>query len=153
AINVDGAGVAYLPHESLAAVAEVANRPVVIDVESSLGHGATGGFLARPGLVGEETARIVLRILNGESPSAIPITHADFIKPMFDGRQLQRFGISENQLPPGSEVRFRSPSVWVQHRNLVIAALVLFALQTAVAGALLIERRHRRRTEALLKDS
>ena len=31
AINVDGAEVAYIPREALAAVAEVANRPIVID--------------------------------------------------------------------------------------------------------------------------
>ena len=57
AVNVDGAGVAYLPHESLAAVAAAANRPIVIDVETSIGHGGTGGFISHPTLVGQETAR------------------------------------------------------------------------------------------------
>ena len=48
AINVDGAGVAYIPREALAAVAEVANRPIVIDVETSVGYGSTGGLVLAP---------------------------------------------------------------------------------------------------------
>ena len=31
---------------------------------------------------------------------------------MFDWRQLQRWGIDESRLPPGSEIRFRVPTVW-----------------------------------------
>ena len=153
AVNVDGAGVAYLPHESLAAVAEAANQPVVIDVETSIGHGGTGGFVSHPVLIGQETARIVLRILAGEKPSDIPITEGDFIKPVFDWRQLKRFGISESSLPPGSDIRFREPGVWEQHRELVLATLLIFALQTAFAAALLIQRRRRRHAEVLLKES
>src|SRR5262245_32724324 len=37
AINIDGAGVAYRPHEALASIAEVANRPIVIDVDTNMG--------------------------------------------------------------------------------------------------------------------
>ena len=53
AINVDGAGVAYIPREALAAVAEVANRPIVIDVETSIGYGGTGGLVSHPDLIGQ----------------------------------------------------------------------------------------------------
>ena len=108
AINVDGAGVAYIPREALAAVGRrAANRPIVIDAETSVGYGGAGGLVTRPHLVGQQTAQIVLRIFNGERPSEIPITVGEFVKPVFDWRQLQRFGISESRLPPGSEVRFR----------------------------------------------
>ena len=37
-------GVTYIPRDALAAVAEVANRPIVIDTETTIGYGATGGF-------------------------------------------------------------------------------------------------------------
>src|SRR5215475_1519127 len=143
AVNVDGAGVAYLPHESLAAVAEVANRPVVIDVETSVGHGGTGGLVSHPALVGRETAQIVLRILSGERPRDIPITEGDFIKPVFDWRQLQRFGISESQLPPRSEVRFRQPGLWEQYRGTMIAIALAMLLQATLIIGLLLQR-HRR---------
>jgi PAS domain-containing protein len=50
-------------------------------------------------------------------------------------------------------VLFKEPSIWDQHRNLVLATLVIFALQSAFVGALLIQRRRRKRAEALLKES
>src|SRR5262245_50919553 len=147
AINVDGAGVAYLPHESLAAVAAAANRPVVIDVETNVGHGGTGGFVSHPVLIGEAAARIVLRILGGEKPADIPITEGDFIKPVFDWRQLQRFGISEASLPPGSDIRFRQASLLQQYRWELTATTAALLLQAAVITSLLLERRRRRAAE------
>ena len=57
---------------------------------------------------------------------------------------MQRWGLRESNLPPGTIVMFKDPSIWDQHRNLVLAVLSIFALQTAFAGALLIQRRSRR---------
>ena len=151
AINVDGAGVAYIPREALAAVAEVANRPIVIDVETSVGYGSTGGLVSRPHLIGQQTARIVLRIFNGERPSEIPITVGEFVKPVFDWRQLQRFGISESRLPPGSEVRFREFSLWERYRWQMIAIFFALLLQAALIGWLLFEHHRRRIVEMKLR--
>ena len=126
-VTLDGAGVAYIPHEGLAAFAEVANRPIVIDAETNIGHGGAGGFVTTPVPVGEAAARLALRILDGEDVSKIPVTTGDFTRPVFDWRQLQRFGISESRLPPGSEIRFRPPSLWDQYRWQMIAMLLRLA--------------------------
>ena len=150
-INVDGAGVAYIPREALAAVAEVANRPIVIDVETSVGYGSTGGLVSRPHLIGQQTARIVSRIFNGERPSEIPITVGDFLNPVFDWRQLQRFGISESRLPPGSEVRFREFSLWERYRWQMVAIFFALLLQAALIGWLLFEHHRRRIVEMKLR--
>jgi signal transduction histidine kinase len=149
-INVDGAGVAYIPREALAAVAEVANRPIVIDAETSVGYGGTGGLVTRPHLIGQQTGRIVLRIFNGERPSEIPITVGDFVKPVFDWRQLQGFGISESRLPPGSEVRFREFSLWERYRWQMVAIFFALLLQAALIGWLLFEHHRRRGVEIKL---
>ena len=150
AINVDGAGVAYIPREALAAVAEVSNRPIVIDAETSVGYGGTGGLITRPHLIGQQTAQIVLRIFNGERPSEIPITVGEFVKPVFDWRQLQSFGISESRLPPGSEVRFREFSLWERYRWQMVAIFFGLLLQTALVGWLLFEHHRRRIVEMKL---
>ena len=110
-VTLDGAGTTYIPHEGLAAFAEVANRPIVVDVETNIGHGGAGGFVTTPGPVGQAAARLARRILDGENASTIPVTTGDFTRPVFDWRQLQRFGISESRLPPGSEIRFRVPGI------------------------------------------
>jgi len=142
-ITLDAAGTAYLPQEALAAFAEAANRPIVVDAETNIGHGATGGFVATPVPVGEAAARLVLRILDGENAARIPVTKGDFTRPVFDWRQLQRFAASESGLPLGSEIRFRPPSLWDQYRWQMVAITIVLLLQAALIAGLLLERRRR----------
>jgi signal transduction histidine kinase len=135
---------------SLTAVAEVANRPIVIAQEAQLGHGAVGGRIFRPKLMGDDAARLTLRILNGESAGDIPIVLGNYTQPMFDSRQLMRWGISESQLPPGSEIRFRVPGIWEQYGRYVIVALSIIAFQFALIAWLVIERHRRQIAQAEL---
>jgi C4-dicarboxylate-specific signal transduction histidine kinase len=103
-------------------------------------------------LIGQDAAQTVLRILGGEKPAAIPITEGDFIKPVFDWRQLQRFGISESSLPPGSDIRFRQPSIWEQYRWQMITGAAAIVLQSLMISGLLIERKRRRTIEVELRN-
>ena len=146
-VTLDGAGTAYIPHEGLAAFADVANRPIVVDAETNIGHGGAGGFVTTPGPVGQAAARLVRRILDGENASTIPVTAGDFTRPVFDWRQLQRFGISESRLPPGSEIRFRVPGIWDQYRWQAMTALAVVLIQAALITWLLFEYHRRRRAE------
>src|SRR5689334_2971788 len=104
---VGSRGARYDPNEALALVAEVANRPIVIDQETRLGYGGTGGFVLEAVPIGEATARILLRLFSGESASSIPVMAGEFVKPVFDWRELRRWYIPEASLPLGSEIRFR----------------------------------------------
>src|SRR5215467_16293461 len=135
------------PHEGLAAFGTVANRPIVIDAETSIGDGGTGGFVATPVPIDQATERIALRVLDGEAASKIPVVRGDFTRPVFDWRQLQRFGISESGLQAGSEVHFREFSLWEQYCWQTAAIF----LQTALIGWLLFERHRRRFVEMKLR--
>ena len=148
AINTDGAGVVYHPHEALRAVSQAANRPIVIDAETSVGFGGTGGLIVSARLVGAHTADLVLRILDGQKPSDIPIAKGSFARPIFDWRELQRFGVDERKLPKDSEIRFRPPTFWDQYRWLAITIAAILAIQALMISGLLIERRRRRFAEA-----
>jgi len=66
---------------------------------------------------------------------------------MFDWRQLRRWGISAASLPPGSDVRFREPSLWDLYHWHIISAIGVFALQTGLIVALLAQRASRRRAD------
>jgi C4-dicarboxylate-specific signal transduction histidine kinase len=70
-----------------------------------------------------------------------------------DYAAMVRWGLSEKNLPTGTTVLFKEPSVWEQHRYFVLAALAIISLQAAFAGALLLERRWRTRAEAMLSES
>ena len=42
---------------------------------------------------------------------------------MFDWRQLQRWGIDEDRLPPGSIIRFRELTMWQQYKWRIVGHL------------------------------
>ncbi len=66
---------------------------------------------------------------------------------MFDWREMQRWGISESRLPPGSEIQFRSPTAWEQYRWQILATAAVLLLQAAMITGLLYEHRRRRNAE------
>jgi signal transduction histidine kinase len=142
-VTLDGAGSTFIPNEGLAAFADLANRPIVVDADTNIGHGGTGGFVGTPVPIAQATARLALRVLDGENASTIPVIRGDFTRPVFDWRQLQRFGISETSLPAGSEIRFRPPGLWDQYRWQAITALAVVLFQAALIAWLLLERRRR----------
>jgi C4-dicarboxylate-specific signal transduction histidine kinase len=60
---------------------------------------------------------------------------------------MQRWGVSESRLPPGSEILFREPTAWEKYRwQIVLTAIVLLS-QTALIVGLLYEHRRRRTAE------
>ena len=148
----DNEGVSYVPAELVRQIAEWANRPVVINVASYLGKGAVGGHIVRPEPVGQLAAQFALRILNGERASDLPVTKV--ASPLiFEWPALQRWGISENQLPPGSEIMFRNPTVWKQYRAYILAFIAAIVIQSALISWLLYEHWRRQRTEILARDT
>ncbi len=152
-IYSDGEGTFYPPADALASIAEVANRPIVIPAETFLGRGGIGGYLLTPAAIGEATGRLALRILEGERASAIPVAEGNFVRPVFDWRQLQRWNVSESDLPPGSEIRFHTPTAWEEYSTYILLAGAAIVLQAALIGGLIYERRRRRRREAEAREA
>jgi signal transduction histidine kinase len=142
-IFVDGAGNTYLPADALASIAEVANQPIVVYGETEVSDGAVGGAIIHPELIGTDAAERVLRIIRGESASNIPLARAQFTTPMFDWRQLQRWGIGPDRLPPGSEFRSRPESFWDRYQWYLSVAALAIVVQAALIAGFLRERRRR----------
>ena len=147
AIYSDGEGTFYPPVEALSLFSEVANRPIVVSVETFLGHGGIGGFVLVPSLIGRSAARVVSRILDGESAESIRIVGADAVRPTFDWRQMQRWGVEASALPAGSEIRFRNPTTLERYRWQIAVVAGEILLQGALIGGLLHEHRLRRKAE------
>lgn len=139
----DGEGTFYPPFVALGLIAETANRPIIVAAETFLAPGGIGGYVLVPSAIGEEAARKVLRLLDGERASSIPPTIGG-VRPIFNWSQMQRWNVSESSLPKGSEIRFREPTFMERYRwqSMAIAAAIL-----AQAGliAFLLHERHLRR--------
>jgi signal transduction histidine kinase len=151
-INADSEG-KYVAADVLPLIAETANRPIVVDAETYFGGGATGGLLVSPEQIGQAAGRLALQIIQGESPSNIPVTQDDPPRPVFDWRQLQKWNISEDRLPPGSDVRFRQPSAWQQYKSHILAATGLVFFQSALIVLLLGEHRRRHSAEIATRNT
>ena len=139
----DGQGTYYPPATAVGLVAEKANRPIVVAAETFLAPGGTGGFVILPGRMGEEAARLVLRILHGEPASSMAPAMSDAVKPVFNWLQMQRWGVRDFDLPSGSEIRFREPGQWEKYRWQTLAVAAVLLIQAGLIWVLLHERHMR----------
>jgi len=73
--------------------------------------------------------------------------------PAYDWRELERWGISESRLPPGSTVLFRPPSFWRLYRWFILGVLAIVSLQSSLITVLLVQRRRRNRAERQFAQS
>jgi signal transduction histidine kinase len=142
----DGAGKPFVPHEAVERISAAANVPVYGFTDQYLGRGIVGGSLYSIVAHGADTARLVLRILSGSTPSET-VSEISNNKIMFDWRQMQRWGISERSLPPGAEIDFRDPSVWQAYGWLIALTFGVIILQAGLISRLLYEQRRRHYAE------
>ena len=121
----DAEGLTYSGDEGLQRLHATANAPIYGLFRSQMGNGIVGGRLYHgpgtwefrrptppPGSSGANRRRAFRDRL-------LPIA-----SPVYDWRELKRWGISEDRLPPGSSILFREPTVWQRYRW-YIAGIVL----------------------------
>jgi PAS domain S-box-containing protein len=151
-LTSDSEGRPYRSASVLGRLAAASSAPLYSYNGGWVGIGAFGGRLLSAERAAEETTRIALRVLRGARPEDIPLTTVANTDAL-DWRQLARWGVREADVPPGVELMFRAPSVFQQYRRLILSALALLFLQTALIAALLIQRRNKRLAERSLKES
>jgi signal transduction histidine kinase len=132
----------------LARLYAVANAPIFSYTDAFFGREIVGGPHVPVIAAGQKTAEVAIRILGGEKPTDIKVPPVGFGAPKFDWREMQRWGISENSLPPGSEIHFREPSAWERYRLQVLGISAALLLQAALIAWLLYERQQRQRSAA-----
>lgn len=150
---IDDQGTRYSAPDALTAIAKVANRPIIVDVESLVGLGATGGFVLDNVAYGREVAALAVRILDDAAVAAKPIAVSQYTIPLFDWRQLNKWKIRESSLPLGSQIRFRSPSMWEQFSTEILTAAAVFLVQLGLIGWLIDEHRRRHLAEVQARTS
>ena len=152
-VHKDAAGVTLEQDQALQGLRSVANAPFFSCYESELGSGIIGGRLFADRTLGIDAAASAVRILQGEPPASCSQPPMGLMAPVYDWRELQRWGISESLLSPGSTVLFRPPTLWEQYRWYVVAAATLLSVQTLLIAGLLIYRHRRARAESALVQS
>jgi signal transduction histidine kinase len=144
---VDAAGVVHEGNTALARVHAVSTAPIFSYDESFFGREIVGGPLLAVLDSSRQTAAVAVRILGGEQAGNIKTPPVKFSTPKFDWRELQRWGISEKRLPPGSEISFREPTAWERYQWQITSILLALVVQSAMITWLLAERFRRRTAE------
>src|SRR5262249_49638086 len=72
--------------------------------------------------------------------------------PIFDSRQLRRWGISEDRLPKESVFRFKEPTFWEQYKWWLFGSISLCAIEALLIVALSLQRARRKRIEVALAE-
>jgi signal transduction histidine kinase/CheY-like chemotaxis protein len=133
-------------------ISDEANVPVYGGMSApNIGLGTVGAYVWTPEDKAARLAELSLRVASGTRPQDIPVESGPAV-PMFDWRQLQRWGIREALLPPGSVIRFREPTMWEQYKWRIVAAIAVFVLQGLLIGGLLVERRRARQSRKELEE-
>ena len=148
----DSTGRLFISPEVVQDITTAAAAPVYSPYQTYLGRGVVGGRMDSFQQVGAEIADLALDILAGASPSKLVPRAATANADRVDWRQLRRWNISEDRLPPGTDIRFREFSLWEQYRWQIIAIIALVLAQAAVIAQLYFERRRRRIAETELRQ-
>ena len=152
-VFADSEGKTFIPAEVATALSAISPAPVYAPYDTYLGNG-TWADLSRP------SSRSGSPRPTWCSKSSRARTRRRFRREPIPGKPTGSITgpcnggtCAKAIFHPAPIVLFKEPSIWDQHRDLVLAVLSVFALQTAFAGALLIQRRSRQRAETLLKES
>ncbi len=143
----DVAGTEYKSNEIGSLVAAAANAPVFTFYDVYLNHGEVGGYLSNFDEQGKLAGAMALKILQGEKPQDIPRVKGVNTY-MFDWRAVKRWGLIESEIPPGSIILNRQPTVWESYRGYIIGGTSLILLEALLIGELLWQRTRRRKVES-----
>lgn len=147
-LTLDAADEPQVEARTLSTLNETANAPVFGLHSSQLGRGILGGPLLSVETLSRNSVSVAVQLLDGVAPSTIhtPIQRAG--TPVFDGRELQRWRISQDRLPPDSLVQFREPARWERYRTAVIVTGLLAGVLMIVSAVLMMRLARGRRQES-----
>lgn len=132
-----------------------ANAPVPVFsmYDMAMGHGTIGGSILSGRHEGGITGAMAVRILQGESVSAVPVNTGDTTLYMFDQDQLDRFSVPDTRLPAGSMVINRVPGILDQYFFEVMTAVLAIIILIICVVVLTFNIRVRIKAEEALAES
>ncbi len=127
-------------------------RPTYAAFESlCLNHGCIGGEYEDSDKLAESVAGTAERILSGERPDDIPPERNANLQGRVDWQAFQHWKLNPRNLPPGTVLLNKPPSLWDSYRDYVLVALSVISLQLLLIAGLLLQRRLRRDAENRLR--
>ena len=149
----DAAGRDYNSTAPLTRISRASRRPVFGVIYEDLGAGIVGGELVSMERAGKVSAELALRVLGGEAAGSIPLVADAGLAPMFDARELERWGLPLRKLPPGSVVLYQERGLVQQHGRAIALGLGIIVLEAILVAGLILQLRRRRRVERAMAEA
>src|SRR6188472_2820675 len=106
----DQRGRKFIPGDLIASLARLTSAPAYGIARNWVGDGIVGGGVMQFADDGMRTGRLLVRVLRRAPGEPMPPAEVAATPLVVDWRELQRWGLSEDRLPPDTEVLFRTPS-------------------------------------------
>lgn len=150
-VSRDVAGVPFLDQDALDQIHPHVGAPVFGFSREQLGRGIVGGPLVDMARIGSQAAAAGAAILAGENPHQGDLQAVTLSPPAYDRRELDRWKIPKSQLPPQSTFLFEPPSLWDDHRGMVLSALAVLVIQSVLIALLIAARKRAAESNAQLE--
>ena len=124
----DGAGQSLMPRAAAERISDASGAPVYSVYESYVGSGILGGRVYGFAEIGEAAGKLAGQVANGDI--ALPVVVETLPVPVIDWRQLDRFDLTEKNLPEDTELRYFEPGPWRKYRLEILAVGGLLLLQS-----------------------
>jgi len=152
-LQTDVLGTVFTTREAIRRVSQASNAPVFGLVDVGLGYGLVGGYLISYELMGRRAGELGLEILRSgvQNAAAYPKNIEVRPIPMYDGRQLKRWGLNASTLPEGSTVINKELTLW-DFKYYIIGAVAFCLAETALIIFLVVQRRWKKMAEEGLRQ-
>jgi signal transduction histidine kinase len=133
------------PYDAMAMVSQTSPVPVygIFSNDGPLfNRGGLGGYSYSNSALAATTLDLAFKTINGARPEDLPVVEVTTV-PLFNWRELRRWGITEDQLPAGSIVKFKAPTFWEEYRGRILGFSSVCLIEGLLILALLLERRER----------
>ena len=121
--------------------------PVIAMADPQIPAGAIGGNVTTVDAYARTALRLIQGMFAGDYPADPVTAETDYL---FNGEQLDRFGISRSLLPPGSQIINETPDLWRDYSQIIIIGSAIIAIQGGLIALLLEARRRRKLAESAL---
>jgi len=124
----DREGKSFSVKEQAVLFAENSRFPVYNAWDFFLGLGVAGGVMVSGRSQGENTARLAMRILNGETPDEIPVLTENINMPMLDYNVIKKFHIPTSRIPVGTTIINQPNSFYEKNKRIIWQAIIVILI-------------------------
>lgn len=144
----DSADQNFYPDISTQRIAKAASAPSYGPYSTNIGLGVVGTSTFTFEAMGASVADLALSAITNQ-----PV--ADVVVPqtyLADARELKRWELPRDRLPPDTTLSFDDKSLWEEHRLAILATFAVVLAQALIISALLFERRRRATAEVAARS-